>query len=271
MSRLTASIKKSDLRKKKEADIIRAYWWSGERNRNFGDALSPYLVEKISHKKPVLCSKHCSKEYYIVTGSVIGAANKNAIIWGAGILYRYEKIKKPKKIFAVRGPLTRKRLLESGYECPEVYGDPALLLPRLYTPKTKKQYDLGIIPHYVDYNRVKNEIDTGDALIINLLDPIEQVIDSVYSCKRTVSSSLHGIITSHTYGVPSVWVEFSNRLVGDGTKFNDYFLSVNIEPYKPFNFKNQIPSTDELISIADKGTNELCIDLDKLMDSCPFK
>ncbi len=249
---------------------IRSYWWSGEGNRNFGDLLTPYLIYKISGKNAFLCSRKCLKDYYVITGSILGSTNSNAVVWGAGILRLNQKIKKPKRILAVRGPLTRERFLYLGYACPEVYGDPALLLPRFYKPKVKKKYILGIIPHYVDYSRIKKLLNPEEVLVINLLDPVEKVIDNILSCWQTISSSLHGLITSQAYNIPSVWAEFSNKVVGDGTKFKDYFLSVGIEPYEPYNFLEEIPSTKELIKIASYRKDKIKLDLNKLMRACPL-
>ena len=151
---------------KSNPNLIRAYWWSGEGNRNFGDVLTPYLIEKISGKKAILCSKHCFKPYFMVTGSILKSANRNSIVWGSGIIRRNEMVTKPKKIFAVRGPITRKRLLELGYDCPEVYGDPALLLPLFYKPKATKKYSLGVIPNHIDYKLAKSKLSDKKILLI---------------------------------------------------------------------------------------------------------
>ena len=134
---------------------IRAYWYETPEIKNFGDMLTPYLIQKITGEYPELVNEHSVRTYYVVCGSIMRKINRKAIVWGAGIMKKDDAVKRPEKVFAVRGPLTRQRLLDLGYLCPETYGDPALLLPLFYNPPTTKQYEIGIIPHYVDYEKVQ--------------------------------------------------------------------------------------------------------------------
>lgn len=68
---------------------------------------------------------------------------KNTEVWGAGIIDGTKKLRyKPKKVYAVRGPLTRKVLLAQGVKCPEIYGDPALLVAKYYQPKIEKNINM---------------------------------------------------------------------------------------------------------------------------------
>ena len=46
------------------------------------------------------------------------------------------------------------------------------------------------------------------------------------------STSLHGLIISHAYGIPAIWIKAGN-IGTDGFKFKDYFSSVNIPYYSP--------------------------------------
>jgi len=62
-------------------------------------------------------------------------------------------------------------------------------------------------------------------------DPLE-VARQIASCTKIVSSSLHGIIAAHAYGIPAAWVQFSDKLSGDGIKFADHFASVGSELVK---------------------------------------
>lgn len=255
----------------KKTNELNIYRWNGENNRNFWDILWPYLLEKISGKVPNRVRKHCFTPYYLTIWSILSNSNKNALVWWSGIISKKENVNKPHKIYSVRWPKTRERLLELWYDCPEIYGDPALLIRNFYTPKTQKTYQLWIIPHYVDYEKVCNLQLPKNVKIINILDPIEKVIDEIYSCEKTISSSLHGIIVSHTYNIPSIWVEFSKKLAGDGVKFEDYFLSVWLEPYQWYNYST-LPEISEIINLINvKHSQSIQIDLNKIMEACPFK
>ncbi|MEX2054013.1 MAG: polysaccharide pyruvyl transferase family protein [Candidatus Colwellbacteria bacterium] len=263
-------------------DVINAYWWEKENLKNFGDMLTPYLIEKLSGKKARLVNRYCIKPYYIVVGSVIRKANKHAIIWGAGIQSRGENIKKPNKILAVRGPHTRDRLLELGYDCEEIYGDPAVLLPDIYQPKSEKGCRLGIIPHYVDYQTLVDNIDDKSIKIIDVLQPVEDVIEQIVKCERTISSSLHGLIVSHAYKIPSIWVEFSDGVTGGGTKFADYLMSVRLPAYSPIDLRRKAQSGElsgeSILDLFDKMPNSIMPEEGRikelaagLMSKCPFK
>lgn len=218
------------------------FYWSSiifenKSLENYGDLLSKFIVEKLSgsstffynapHKKKALFKK----KYLMAIGSILSYAQKKASVWGSGIISRSDQFDAA-TFYAVRGPLSRKRIQELGYDCPEVYGDPALLLPLYYQPKKQTKKALGIIPHYVDYDEVNKQFDNGETLVIDLMtDDIFKTTDEICSCDRIISSSLHGVIVAHAYGIPAIWVPFSNKLSGDNVKFEDYFLSVGLEPY----------------------------------------
>ena len=62
---------------------------------------------------------------------------------------------------------------------------------------------------------------------------IEEFIDELNQCEKILTTSLHGLIVSHAYGIPAEWCQITGsdtNLAGDGTKFHDYMLSVGITP-----------------------------------------
>jgi len=258
--------------------------------KNFGDILGPYIVKKLTGKEityiPLLhrgLTKDALIAYpkaiytrklnfteiidnikflikggdvLITAGSIIGwYSSPKCNIWGSGIIHKLDKVDNA-NFYAVRGKFTQDRLRELGYHVPDAIGDPALLMPLLYTPKeTNKKFKIGIVPHHFHYEEVLKKVKTTDIKVINLLDPIEKVIDEVASCEVLISSSLHGVIISHAYKKPCLWCNLSDRTIGgDNIKFDDYFSSVEIPYYKSMNLSfdvfddNAITEIEQLIS-----------------------
>jgi len=243
--------------------------------KNWGDDIAPILVEKISGVKP--CVFPVKEKYnqndpphvYLTIGSILSFADSKTIVWGSGFRENETLSEIPHKICAVRGPLTRKKLLELGVSCPEVYGDPALLMPKFYQPKNLKKVKLGIIPHYVDQDNpwIKKIASNKDVKIIDIRGGHFDFIDQVYSCEYIASSSLHGIIVADAYGIPSTWLKLSNKIIGGNFKFDDYFASVGRNEETSL-IVNPNTSINEIM--ANFKTYSLEIDLDKLIEACPL-
>jgi pyruvyltransferase len=94
--------------------------------------------------------------------------------------------------------LTREALQALGHKCPEVYGDPAVLMPLVYTPKTQRNtQDYVVVNHFLDNTEYENCVPI-------LTTDYSGFIDKLYCAQRVISSSLHGIILAEAYGVPAV-------------------------------------------------------------------
>lgn len=224
---------------------LRLFYWSSKvfenkPQENYGDILSAFIVKSISSRSVVFFNapkqrtKWFKRSYLMAIGSILKYASPKAVVWGSGIISREDTFGEA-TFCAVRGPLSRKRVLELGYECPEVYGDPALLLPKYYKTNVAKVVRYGIIPHYVDQQIAQSIFENKeDCKVLNLLnDDIFKVTDEINSCEYIISSSLHGVIVAHAYGIPAIWVQFSTKLSGDNVKYADYFESVDVSPYVP--------------------------------------
>ena len=253
---------------------FRVFWFRGHYP-NFGDEITPYLIRRIANTIPESTDPMATKEKTLLTiGSILRLCGDNTIIWGSGIRDRYQDIKPALIIESVRGPLTRMRFHEIGCECPPIYGDPALLLPLFYKPKVNKKYDLGIIPHSSQYEKVKtiytNDEKRKKVKVIDLrTDKIEDVIDQIVSCKKTVSSSLHGIIVSNAYDIPVKWIIFDDNIKGDNSKYLDHFTAISHEE-KPINALRYKKIPVWYLKLAVKRYT-INIDVESLIDTCPIK
>ena len=220
---------------------IPLFWWDKVFNGRFynvGDILSKYIVEKISNRPVALTSRNNSSKLCAI-GSIInnGTLQSGGTFWGSGMHAPRVTIYNPNvKILAVRGPLTRQSLLQAGYSCPEIYGDPALLLPEFYEKKLTPKYKIGVVAHW----RHRQKIQCMDGvLFIDILrekSSMTSFIDDICQCEMILSSSLHGIIIANAYGVPARWFMMDGfPLEGDPyKKFTDYFMSVHMPVQQPF-------------------------------------
>lgn len=256
---------------------INAIWYE---SKNWGDALNPVLIHHLSGLHPFLIRRYTinpkNEPIYTVIGSYLQAplltttVLKNTIIWGTGFLDGSGRLRGiPKKICAVRGPLSRENIRKTGLKCPEVYGDPALLYPRIYKPKITKKYKLGIVPHYKD--KANSLLETfkniPDITIIDIEGPVNSVVDQISGCKYIASSSLHGIIAADAYGVPSSWIKLSDNVLGEGFKFRDYFGSVGRAETEPLIINTETTADDLYDTFYHYRID---IDLHELLDACPF-
>jgi hypothetical protein len=198
-------------------------WWSrSPRPGNFGDILTPHILGAYGIRAQW---SELSTASAISTGSIVRFARRGMQVLGSGAMWRTDAIE-PRAVYRwVRGPLTGLAVSRAGGDCPEVYGDPAMLLPRVFPRDTEAVHEVGIVPHYVDAAACEKY-----PVVINPLnaDPLA-VLRGIWACKRVVSSSLHGIIAAHSYGIPAAWVRFSDKLDGDGTKFHDHALAVGLD------------------------------------------
>lgn len=276
------------------------WWYKGKGGApNFGDAINPYLIEKLGEDVHVIyVSNRPLKESFMFVqhelrnlrkpnmgyiwrllkrnnfayciGSVLENSRKGNIIWGSGFM-NYGQTIEGGTIFAVRGKETLKRLVELGFNENCKIGDPAILLPLVYNPIVDKEYDVGIIPHVNELPFFKLNYSNNYIIDLNT-DNIESVIDNILSCKLILSSSLHGIIVAHAYGIPAIWLKYGN-IGTDGFKFHDYFSSVNIDYYNPISI-DEIGNLTDIID-AYEGVCLPNIEIDKLqmelLSCAPFQ
>jgi hypothetical protein len=137
---------------------------------------------------------------------------------------------------AVRGPISREMILKSGGDCAEVFGDPALLCPLIYTPPRIGGGGIGIVLHFSHLHLAK-EGDTGLISPVRCgADDAKQFINEISRFDYIFSTSLHGLIFANAYGIPArrcVFDEKAASLSGDDMKFQDYWLGAGLPCQEP--------------------------------------
>jgi pyruvyltransferase len=250
-----------------QSEYVPLAWYSDYPN--WGDALNPVLAGLLSGK-PVRRVEVGEGDCYIAVGSILWMADSRTEVWGSGFMFEEDTLPEPPKcIHAVRGPLTRAVLLRQGIDCPEVYGDPALLLPLFYDPEVEPQYDVGLIPHILDKGHpwIERQRTHAGALVIDVQGDVWGFVRAVKACRTILSSSLHGLICADAYGVPNAWVQLSGQLPGGDFKFRDYRLSIGAGEKRAVLVDDNTP-LDEVE--AHVQAYPLRLDLERLLLACPF-
>ena len=196
---------------------MKLYWQPEE---NVGDKLTPYIYEKLTGNEPVFSRKPGKT---LIIGSILHHAKEGDVVFGSGLISpKHLPQSKDITVKGVRGFLTQYTLQKHGIKVGGVVSDPAIVMPEIYKPMVEKEYELGIVPHYVDLELV--EPKEG----VNIISPrlgVEEFITEMNKCKRIESSSLHGLILAEAYGIPAKRVIYSGKLVGGDFKFDDYQTS----------------------------------------------
>lgn len=251
-------------------------WYNNKEN--WGDAINPVLIEKlfgkkISHQNEVY--NIANKPIYSLVGSIINVfnTNKKVRIWGSGVSNPEKGMHyKPEKIYAVRGPKTHEFLYNHGIDAPKIFGDPVLLIDKIYSPQNvQKKFKIGIIKHYEDKTPELDDLVSRNPAIIyipivrNMINPFE-IIDEILSCENIISSSLHGLILSDVYKVPNIWVFFEG-FEKNTYKYLDYYESIKSNR-STFNLISNSNIND--LENFPFEINDINLDLDILLNSAPF-
>lgn len=199
---------------------------------NLGDYLGFVVADWMLAKKGLSLDTWVKKrKHFNCIGSNVFASYQHTTLWGSGLLMEPDsKIKRlliryplSKYDFrAVRGPLSRDVILRFGHKCPEIYGDPAILMPLIYNPARVVKHDLLVIPQFKTEAEFRNNHPDLFTVSMNTND-YNAVIDKIVSSKKVITSSLHAIILSDAYGVPSVFFRGLDKV--KDFKYLDYYYS----------------------------------------------
>ena len=206
---------------------VHAFWCTSQRN--FGDLITPALLKHHGFT-PILSSP--KKSQIAGAGSIIEMLGNDfdGIIYGSGLLRKNYKLRLTKaKVTAVRGRLTRDLI---GAPKNTTLGDPGLLISDLLEKRQKKKYRLGFVPHYhdlADYRlHILRKRYPGEICLINVLRSPMSVAIEIDRCEHVISSSLHGVVVADALGIPNRWAVLSERVLGHGYKFRDYYSAMGV-------------------------------------------
>lgn len=234
-------------------------WWHSSEGVNFGDDLSRVIVEKILDRSVRFQSLESKEKKVLAVGSILHYAGLDDIIWGSG--FRDNPLEEKRltrlDVRAVRGPRTRQFLLQMGIPCPKVYGDPAILMGRLF-PEIKKKapkYDYIIIPNIADMSSFRPYKN-----VVAPTTPWREIADMMVQSRLVISSSLHGIIMAEAFGVPARLVKMT--WVEPLLKYQDYYEATGRPDFR------YATSVQEALEMG--GEKPRKIDIEPLLNAFPW-
>lgn len=168
---------------------------------------------------------------------LVGYLFPSVAVWGTGFV-RYKNqdtsfYRRNMTFAAVRGKLSKERVEKIlGKELDIPTGDAGILASYLLSEPVEKKYSVGIIAHYKEQDEpiFQKLVSTyPQSLYIDVRQMPETVIRQIASCECIISSSLHGLIIADSFEIPNIHVVVSDKLLGDGFKFDDYYSAYNLE------------------------------------------
>jgi len=224
---------------------IKLYWWRGKgrddaARRNFGDYLSPMLVEMLAAKPVVYAPIH--KAEMMAIGSILPRERKarrffvprRLHIWGPGTDAPGLSFSSRHHYHALRGRKSCEQV--QGLAQAPALGDPGLLAAHWWEgrPRPAKRYRIGLIPHYLDQDHpaVIEAAKQSGVQLINVFWPVLEVLRAVQSCDFILSSSMHGLIVADAFQIPNRRIRLSSGKISD-FKFVDYYSAFGLDEPSP--------------------------------------
>ena len=200
---------------------MKAYWYRGnwnDRVGNVGDLLTPEIIEHLTSKSPVWSDEPGK---LLAVGSIVECVKDNDTVWGSGLIKPMQLEKKHNvTVLAVRGKLTADAMRDAGYDVPDIYGDPAILMPDIYQPEWVKDCRVALVPHYVEIEAFR--LAFPGKKIIPIISNVHHFIDQLLRCEKIITSSLHAYILARSYGVVAEYVQLTSKIIGGYYKYEDY-------------------------------------------------
>lgn len=217
-------------------------WWPRPFPGNFGDWLSPLIVQAASsHPVNYVAPTAPAKQPHLVTiGSIGRFIKKSSIVVGTGISSDEIELEAHARYFSVRGPVTAGVLKRNGGPVVESFGDPGALLSRvLPVERTTTNGRIALVRHFTHAALPVTLPENVDELSVLMSHPddIRAFVTKLAQYDAVITSAMHVMITCHSYGIPCALIGFSgfeDAVHGNGIKYGDYAQGVGLsEVWEP--------------------------------------
>lgn len=239
---------------------IKLAWWSQPYPGNFGDWLSPYLLQKYSRSRIEFQPLHqpTKAPHMVAVGSIGRFIGRNSIVVGTGVSSLEYPLEPQAKYFSLRGPRSAALLAESGGPVVDSFGDPALLTSRIYPViRGETNGKVAFIRHHSHRAlpiKLPEHFEELSVLRSHSAQ-IEELLIGLNHYEAVMTSAMHVFIVCQSYGIPVALVTFKGfeeSVHGDGIKYIDYCEGAGVPTVTP----TSIPLDLRKLSLENLMTHE---------------
>lgn len=250
-----------DFNRPLQLNRVNVYYWRPAISDNVGDLISLVVVRSVAESLGLDFERATPETRKLfAVGSILEMAVQGATVWGSGLRH---PILAPHGVTldvrAVRGPLTREALIKIGHACPDVFGDPGILLPRFYQPRPEKRRSFLVVPHFLREKEILANYPQN--AVSTLTSDWRGFIDAIAAADLVISGSLHGIVLAEAYGVPAILL--ASAMDQERFKYDDYYLGTGRARYHVAN------TVDEALAIGGQPLPPLQGLQDRLLAAFP--
>lgn len=204
---------------------------------NLGDMMGFHIADWLIgpdayHRRGMTHRDALGGDSVALVGSVIAAlVNSPVRVLGGGLINGNARTYAPEvRIDGVRGFLTQSVIERDAKRVPEVIGDPGMLLPRISPlPPRVNRKPLGFIIHDVDREEFARCYPEHLEDIVDNYAARDDFVAQLARYDAVVSTSLHGCVFAHAYGVPVAPFTLTDKVFGGDFKFRDHYSAFGLD------------------------------------------
>ena len=213
-------------------------------------------------------TKPTGKKHLISLGSIGRFIQSSAVVVGTGISTDDVQLSRKANYVSVRGPLTAKALRAS--KGPEVtsFGDPGIVISKIYRVKRGKTNGKGVLVRHFSHSSANLKLPSKiDELSVMMSRPkdIKDFVTKLNEYDYVITSAMHVMITCHSYGIPCALVTFEGyeeNVHGSGIKYEDYAMGAGVEVMNPIVLPTDLSKTNlkkltKTIKVSSKKISEV--------------
>lgn len=249
---------------------IHLTWWARPFPGNYGDWLSPLLVGHYTDRRLIFQSPTAawltSDRHLVGVGSIGRFVKPNSVVVGTGLSSDEYQLDPAATYVSLRGPLSAEHLRSCGGPTVESFGDPAAVLSRVIPVGRGTTNGRTAFVRHHKHRNLPVQLPAGyDELevLVSHPDEIRTFVTRLAEYDQVVTSAMHVLITCQSYGIPCALVVFEGYLdavSGNGMKYTDYSLGVDLGPLTPTPVPLDLRTADLQSHVVDARISETKMD-----------